>query len=1225
MLFVRDFLTDQVILRTLPPEKDPQVSVILPTFRRLAGGSLERAISSVLSQTFMNFELLVMDDGSTDGSYELIEKFRAQDPRVIHVRHERNSGLHHLRMNEGIELARGQYIAFQFDDDCWRPNALEALLTEVTRHSESVVVGHARCTGVLERILPSVELNLVNLYQENRLANNSVLFPRRLVERYGMYDCHIGMRRLCDWDLWLRFMKHVPFIVVDEIVADVFVGNPDSLGMTVPWDLPLFRFINDIPRNSLLTPERWHDYEVDSLRIANVDLDKNVRRRLYEEQIVPYYLTFRHNFPAIEGFHPNLSAGVKSVLCTKGWYDVSYDIGLNQYDSYSNQRGNYKAYFQPVTQVSSDWDKEADALLLVRTIEDHAVHLFEQGSKERVPVAYYLDDDLLTFHEFGPQFDYVAPCTPCYRNLCDMLSRVDAVWTTNRFIAESVSPFNPRLIPHNGSVPLDSLPTDIRPRDPSQAVRIGYVGSGYRLEEFEIIWEALLRLSHEYGNQLIFEFWGLDVRSLPPLDSPVHQRSFTFSYYLYLRKLKEAGFDILLTPLLDYPRPRLGKAPSKYYQTAVAGALGIFSDVPQYEKLPAGLTCLKAQNTAEGWFTAIKEALMMPPDRFDVMRRRLVAHVKEEFTEKAQIHLHEAAWHATEFHAKTRRQRHADGKPRVLYVLHSPYQAGAEIQMWRRLYLARQYGIEPIVVLAKVWAETEEAHRIREVLECDHIQLEFITYQIFTEPRSPLQYHVEQECQEIRALLERCQPALVHTVTFIPSFGQICQEKGIPHVASLYQVSDTFSFENGRPGFRHCAINHSDTIRYAKRWSQILESEPFYGRIVVSEEFFRLGLRKHFHDVEIIQQHIEEIPEYQLALIGTLQPRKSQLETIEAVGILLKEGLNLHLNFYGYTHFYPEYIAQCERRIDADGLQGKVTFHGLVSGVEEVLQRTDILLSLSTDESFPGTIGEAMAAGVLVVATPVGGIPELVIDGVSGILCSGTSVEAMGDGIRRALALKPGDRKRIKEQARRVARSEFHPHRTASNMLAMYNRAIDLTPSMPEEPLRSPTDTPAPQPEHFPPQIELPAPQTDPGTPFVEPPASSSLSFLPLNGGATYRLTPRWSNWMGLEVLVGFHQQPPRGKLNLRICSRTGLLLRETQVDLSEVAANGWLKYSFAPISNSRSVPFILNFSHADATARIQISVQEENGREGILRRLFRLAGLHLPTINLHCRLWYAK
>src|SRR2546426_1073796 len=93
VLQVKDFLADQTVLRSSNAPVAPLVSIVLPTYRRYRSGQLQRALESVLTQTFEDFEFLVIDDGSTDGSADLIEKLRAQDARVVHVRHERNCGL----------------------------------------------------------------------------------------------------------------------------------------------------------------------------------------------------------------------------------------------------------------------------------------------------------------------------------------------------------------------------------------------------------------------------------------------------------------------------------------------------------------------------------------------------------------------------------------------------------------------------------------------------------------------------------------------------------------------------------------------------------------------------------------------------------------------------------------------------------------------------------------------------------------------------------------------------------------------------------------------------------------------------------------------------------------------------------------------------------------------------------------------------------------------------
>src|SRR5216683_1163223 len=148
LIAVRDFLTDQQVFRAPDAPRSPAVSVVLPTYSRYRTGQLERAISSVLQQTFADLELIVVDDGSRDGSFQALQALRARDSRIVHVRHERNCGLPGLRVNEGIELARGRFLAFQFDDDHWRRHALEVLVKKMRSSTSScVTLGKAEYTS----------------------------------------------------------------------------------------------------------------------------------------------------------------------------------------------------------------------------------------------------------------------------------------------------------------------------------------------------------------------------------------------------------------------------------------------------------------------------------------------------------------------------------------------------------------------------------------------------------------------------------------------------------------------------------------------------------------------------------------------------------------------------------------------------------------------------------------------------------------------------------------------------------------------------------------------------------------------------------------------------------------------------------------------------------------------------------------------------------------------
>ena len=97
------------------------VSVIMPAFNSI--NTVERAINSVLSQTLRNFELIIVDDCSSDGSSELIEKKYSSDPRVSLIKKKNNIGAAKCR-NIAIDVSKGDYIAFLDSDDEWKDNKL---------------------------------------------------------------------------------------------------------------------------------------------------------------------------------------------------------------------------------------------------------------------------------------------------------------------------------------------------------------------------------------------------------------------------------------------------------------------------------------------------------------------------------------------------------------------------------------------------------------------------------------------------------------------------------------------------------------------------------------------------------------------------------------------------------------------------------------------------------------------------------------------------------------------------------------------------------------------------------------------------------------------------------------------------------------------------------------------------------------------------------------------
>ncbi|MBK8943905.1 MAG: glycosyltransferase family 2 protein [Ignavibacteriae bacterium] len=108
----------------------PDVSIILPTFNRI--NYLERSINSVINQTFKNWELLIIDDGSEDKTFELANKFLMNDERIKYLKHQ-NKGLP-ISLNTGIQISSGKYLTFLGSDDEYKLNHLELRISEIEKN-----------------------------------------------------------------------------------------------------------------------------------------------------------------------------------------------------------------------------------------------------------------------------------------------------------------------------------------------------------------------------------------------------------------------------------------------------------------------------------------------------------------------------------------------------------------------------------------------------------------------------------------------------------------------------------------------------------------------------------------------------------------------------------------------------------------------------------------------------------------------------------------------------------------------------------------------------------------------------------------------------------------------------------------------------------------------------------------------------------------------------------
>lgn len=122
----------------------PQFSIIIPVYR--VEEYLEKCVDSILAQTCQDFELLLIDDGSPDGSGAICDRYAASHPNQVRALHQPNGGAGAAR-NRGIELAQGDYLLFVDGDDWLAPNLLEDLSAPSRPHRRPLSVRRARRAG----------------------------------------------------------------------------------------------------------------------------------------------------------------------------------------------------------------------------------------------------------------------------------------------------------------------------------------------------------------------------------------------------------------------------------------------------------------------------------------------------------------------------------------------------------------------------------------------------------------------------------------------------------------------------------------------------------------------------------------------------------------------------------------------------------------------------------------------------------------------------------------------------------------------------------------------------------------------------------------------------------------------------------------------------------------------------------------------------------------------
>lgn len=220
---------------------DPgRISVIIPTYNR--GAVLERAIKSVLNQSYCNFEIIVVDDGSTDNTHRILEKYGRQ----IRYFSQLHGGVSSCR-NFGLEKSEGTWVAFLDSDDYWLPEKLERQIQFVQQHPEFLIVQtdekwirHGKFVNPMKKHRKYGGWIFKQCLPLCIVSPSAVMVHQRVFNDVGVFDENLPVCE--DYDLWLRVARKYPIGLIEEKLIVKTGGHSDQLSRQY-WGMDRYRIM----------------------------------------------------------------------------------------------------------------------------------------------------------------------------------------------------------------------------------------------------------------------------------------------------------------------------------------------------------------------------------------------------------------------------------------------------------------------------------------------------------------------------------------------------------------------------------------------------------------------------------------------------------------------------------------------------------------------------------------------------------------------------------------------------------------------------------------------------------------------------------------------------------------------------------------------------------------------------------------------------------------------
>lgn len=598
----------------------PRFSIFMPTFRRAASGHLERAIQSVLRQTFQEFELIIIDDASTDGSFDIIKKYMQMDPRVHCLHHPRNVGLPALSCYEAYKVSRGEYLMFCFDDTEYRLDVLENVEKNIRSHQFKIAFGYIEWetldnTGKITRyFLGKDDIPQNYLTVTNFLPNMGAVIHRSVPEEIGFLDPHLAIARLTDWDYWKRAAKAYDLRRLNiHFGTEYGLVTGNSLGLTYPLSTWLSYEWSELDRNESLKPGKYEEYDV---------------------QFIPEELSYlaRQSLLDIEQFYSSRFWYSRENASQSGRFDhgkilvVAPELSASISLPFMHLAKNY---FRIVTLNHLDFKEAigAQAVILCRDlISPTTQKLLRILRTLKIPMYYFTDDNFVVLSGEIPEMkEYTI------ENLRGWLQDFSGVLVSTPSLAEyflrekihSRVHIFPPVLPDRTWFDVSASPSK-----PAGVFRIGIISGAHRYKHFlDYVQPALKRLAQEYRIEIVV------VGELPlsSQEYPVYRYPTSQSHKLTLGRLMTSAVDILIHPA-SYTNNNPYKTLNVLINAWAIGAIPVLANQPPYENVEQeNLGFLCEPDNTDSWYEKLKLAIS-DQERARQIRENLDTFLRREYS-----------------------------------------------------------------------------------------------------------------------------------------------------------------------------------------------------------------------------------------------------------------------------------------------------------------------------------------------------------------------------------------------------------------------------------------------------------------------------------------------------------------------------------------------------------------------------------------------------------------